>query len=86
MTVGCKAGRKFVSLFVFYLFERFRILSFNAQINGLNDRTEMMENELHIYIKLFALLYADDTILFAENPNDLQHLLNVFYDYCENGD
>ena len=52
-------------------------------INGLNDITEMMENELHIYIKLFALLYADDTIPFAENPNDLQHLLNVFYEYCE---
>ena len=30
------------------------------------------------------LLYADDTILLAENAEDFQHLLNTFSNYCKN--
>ena len=30
-----------------------------------------IENELIIYLKLYVLLYADDTILFSESVEDL---------------
>ena len=33
-------------------------------------------------MKLFVLLYADDTIILAENPTDLQEALNAAYSYC----
>ena len=38
---------------------------------------------LNEYIKLFTLLYADDTILLANSENDLQIALDKLYIYCE---
>jgi hypothetical protein len=35
-----------------------------------------------MYLKLFLLLYADDTIIFAESAEDLQAALNIFEEYC----
>jgi hypothetical protein len=35
------------------------------------------------YLRLFILLYADDTVLFAENPGQLQLIINYFNEYCE---
>ena len=34
-------------------------------------------------MKLFGVLYADDTVILAESANDLQTGLNIFYEYCE---
>ena len=33
-------------------------------------------------MKIIVILYADDTVLFAENENELQDLLNDFQNYC----
>ena len=33
-------------------------------------------------MKIFILLYADDTVLFSSNPNDLQKCLDTFKHYC----
>ena len=33
-------------------------------------------------MKLFELLHADDTIIFAENEIELQLALNKVYEYC----
>jgi hypothetical protein len=38
-----------------------------------------IENNLDICLKLFILLYADDTALLAETANDLQTQLDAFY-------
>ena len=38
-------------------------------------------NSKYIYI-LFVLLYADDTIILAENEIELQLALNKVYEYC----
>ena len=35
-----------------------------------------------IYMKLSVLLYADDTILISDTPQDLQKSLNALHDYC----
>ena len=71
-------------LFSVFLNDLESFLTMN-NINGLQNISEMMENEvyIYIYIKLFALLYADDTILFAETPDELQDILNCFYEYCQ---
>ena len=36
-----------------------------------------------MYLKIFVLLYADDTVLLAETADDLQHQLYCFELYCE---
>jgi hypothetical protein len=48
----------------------------------LND--PVFENqELDTYLKLFILLYADDTVILAESSDDMQNQINYFYDFCE---
>jgi hypothetical protein len=41
-------------------------------ILGLKSITDELETELEIYLKIFVMLYADDTILLAESAEDLQ--------------
>ena len=33
-------------------------------------------------MKIFVLLYADNTVLLAEGPEELQKSLNIFSQYC----
>ena len=37
---------------------------------------------LDIYLKIFLLLYADDTVLMSENVDGMQTMLNIFSEYC----
>ena len=38
-----------------------------------NLATEFVDDtEVVVFLKLHLLLYADDTVILAENPNDLQ--------------
>jgi hypothetical protein len=39
---------------------------------GLKTISGELENKLNIYLKLFVILYADDTVLMAESDSDLQ--------------
>ena len=57
------------------------LTSKNAQ--GVKSISEDFENDLQIYVKLFTILYADDTVLLAESAEELQSELNYFYEYCE---
>ena len=41
-----------------------------------------LDIELESYIKLYVLLYADDTIILADTANELQEALNALSDYC----
>ena len=43
----------------------------------------MFENKLNIFFKLFAILYADDTVLVAESPEELQKTIDRFHFYCK---
>jgi exonuclease III len=38
---------------------------------------------LETYLQLFVLLYADDTIVLGESPEELQQALSGLYDYCQ---
>jgi exonuclease III len=39
-------------------------------------------DDIEIFVKLYIMLYADDTIIMSENPPSLQKALNGMYDYC----
>ena len=43
--------------------------------------TSITESELDVYLKLFVLLYADDTVIMSESTEDMQKKLNVFNDF-----
>ena len=50
---------------------------------GVRSISEDLENELQIYVKLFTILYAYDTVLLAGSADELQSELNYIYEYCE---
>ena len=39
-----------------------------------NIQEELLNDELTTFVKLYLLMYADDTVLLAESPEDLQTL------------
>ncbi|KAL4233948.1 hypothetical protein ACF0H5_005603 [Mactra antiquata] len=41
------------------------------------------DHDLDIYLKLIVLLYADDTVIFANTECDLISSLDIFIDYCK---
>ena len=49
-------------------------------LNNIQD--ELLNDELTTFFKLYLLMYADDNVLLAESPEDLQTSLNTMKDYC----
>ena len=41
-------------------------------VHGLDSISDDIERELNMYLKLFVILYADDTVLMSESSDDLQ--------------
>ena len=66
-------------LFSIYLYDLKSFLVRN-QVPGI--KCEVNEEDVYIYIKLLVLLFADDTIIFGNNKEDLQLALDVFEKYC----
>ena len=69
-------------LFALYLNDLEQFLT-DKNVIGLQCISDEIENELDILLKLFVLLYADDTVLFSESAEDMQLQLNSFFEYCE---
>ena len=44
---------------------------------------DIRDEELNVYFQLVVILYADDTVLFANNEDDFKSILNTFYNCCE---
>ena len=49
--------------------------------NGINF--DLRNEQLFVYLKIFILLYADDTVIFGTDPDSFQNNLIVFYEYCQ---
>ena len=50
-------------------------------INGLQNISEMMENELYIY---FLHCFMQRILFYLQKtPDELQDILNCFYEYCQ---
>ena len=67
-------------LFAIYLNDFQDILM--QSYNGLKSLTTEIEEEVETCIKLYTLLYADDTIIMAESAEQLQTALNQLNEYC----
>ena len=46
----------------------------NENVNGICFNSTF--DDIHLYLKLFLLLYADDTVIFSNNETDLQNSLD----------
>ena len=55
------------------------------ELNGspLELLSEQSVNELNVFIKMFVIVYADDTVILADTKEGLQYALNIFQSYCE---
>ena len=52
-------------------------------VSNIHDlATDIMDDNLVNYLKIYVLLFADDTILLAESPEELQTALNSMNLYC----
>ena len=51
-------------------------------LSNLNSHLNS-DPEIDVFIRLYVLLYADDTIIMAESEQDLQISLNSLSDYCK---
>ena len=54
------------------------------QISDLSQQT-FQNDDLIIYFKIYVLLYADDTVVFAESHAELQAALNGLFLYFKHG-
>ena len=63
--------------------------SLNDTLTGLNSVADvantcgMNGDVINLFLKLFILLYADDTVIFTETPTKLQDGLNCIKKYCD---
>ena len=55
----------------------------DKNITGLESISSELEAQLEIYLKMFALLYADDTVLMSETSDGLRTLLNNLHEYTK---
>ena len=69
-------------LFSIYLSHLESFLS--SKYGGLAYISELTENDddLFEYIKMYIILYADDTVILAESPRELQMSLDAMQSYC----
>ena len=78
---GVRQGEN-LSPFLFNLY--LNDLDSYLEINGTKGiPCETVDDELFVYLKIFVLLYADDTVIMSENRNDMKTALKVFEQYCE---
>ena len=43
----------------------------------------IQDEEFIIFLILFVILYADDSLVLSDNPKDFQAMFNIFLDYCK---
>ena len=65
--------------------------SISRKYNGLshlaNDiNNYLSDDDVEHFLRIYALLYADDTIVLSESENELQKALNAVFEYCNDWD
>ena len=77
-----RLARRNLSPFLFCIFLN-DLETFLHQHNVSELRLDVNNEEIRIFLKLFLLLNADDTVLFSDNVIDMQQTLSVFETYCK---
>ena len=79
-TAGVRQGENLSPiLFAIYLNDFQQYLA--DRTKGLTELEDCLE-DIGVFLKLYVLLYADDTVILAESANDLQESLNALHSYA----
>ena len=82
--IGIRQGENLSPLlFSIYLYNLEQFLSQSGDVNGVTCSSNNTEVNAHVFLKLFVMLYADDTVILAETADDLQNDLNTYALNCE---
>ena len=84
---GVRQGEN-LSPILFSLFLNDLVHFMSNSYNGLATLSEdvasiLNTEDIEVFFKLYILLYADDTVIFAESPEDLQTALDTMQLYCD---
>ena len=64
-----------------YLNDLHDFFSNSGECNGVSIPNELNE-DYNLFLKMFVLLYADDTVLLGSTADDLQNALDLYENYC----
>ena len=78
--IGVRQGENLsLLLFLIYLNDLEEFLSQSSNVNGISFSNDDVDENARIFLKLFVLLYADDTVILADTAEDLQNALIISY-------
>ena len=54
-------------------------------ISDLEQISKKCQDTIACYLKIFIILYADDTVILSESAESLQEAISAFEEYCNIG-